>query len=327
MVIFMRIRATTCVGSRAISVWRKFTRASRVRYTGFLALSIAALTLGCASEDPVTALEESAALSSTTDFQTSLSIDMVAVKGGVMAPMAKRVIDTGPDRPPAVLRNSDLGPIETADFHLGRYELTWQQWTAVRERATERGYDLSESGKGCGPNHPVQSVNWVDVLKWCNALSELTGLSPVYRVDGAVYREGIAIPDWDRSANGFRLPSEAEWEYAARGGMDARSTLYAGSDEADDVAWHWGNSKGADCGLWDTRGTWPVGLKAPNGLGFYDLTGNVWEWCWDARREGRRLRGGSWNDGPGGVNLGFQIQYPPDREWTFFGFRLARNLE
>ena len=288
------------------------------------ALAITALHSGCALEKPESARHAEHGSTPAPGGAAAIEgVDMVAVEGGTMVAMT----DTGPLEGGVAPRPSDLGPLEPSDFLLGRHEVTWREWLAVRDWAAASGYDIADTGDGCAPDHPVHSVSWYDAVKWCNALSEMSGLTPVYRIDGDVYRGGQHVPDWDRAANGFRLPTEEEWEYAARGGAHAEHTLYAGSNDANAVGWHYGNSQGADCGLWSVRGTWAVGLKEPNELGIHDMTGNVWEWCWDTKRDRRRLRGGSWNDGPGGVLIAFQIQYPPEREWNFFGLRLARNAE
>jgi formylglycine-generating enzyme required for sulfatase activity len=112
---------------------------------------------------------------------------------------------------------------------------------------------------------PVAGVDWYDAVKYCNWLSEKEGLTPCYDVKGR-------LSQCDFSADGYRLPTEAEWEYAARGGQRSQGYIYAGSDNVDDVGWYEGNSG---------KQTYPVGQKQPNELGLYDMSGNMWEWCWD----------------------------------------------
>ncbi len=134
-----------------------------------------------------------------------------------------------------------------------------------REFADQTGWRFPEL-PGCATDrHPVVNVTWLDATVYANWLSERDGLRPVYFVDGREVK-------WDREADGWRFPTEAEWEYAARGGPAAGGTRYAGNDHADLVAWHQRNSGG---------GAQQVGLLLPNELGLYDMSGNVSEWCWD----------------------------------------------
>jgi len=112
---------------------------------------------------------------------------------------------------------------------------------------------------------PVIEVTWYDAAAYCNWLSEKMGLTPCYRGSGKTIQ-------CDFSANGYRLPTEAEWEYAARGGAKSLGFAYAGSDNPDEVAWYAANSGGV---------MHPVGQKKPNELGLYDMSGNLYEWCWD----------------------------------------------
>jgi formylglycine-generating enzyme len=200
---------------------------------------------------------------------------------------------------------TDANPtnVYVSAFYMDTNLVSSNQWQLVYSRATNNGYSFDEAGSGKAGNHPVQTVDWFDCVKWSNARSQQAGLTPVYYTDAdltQLFTNGdygtTVYANW--SANGYRLPTEAEWEKAARGGLSGQRFPWG-----DTISWSQANYygypgslggyaydlsmaidfdpafSGGDNG--DYPYTSPVGSFAPNGYGLYDMAGNVWEWCWD----------------------------------------------
>jgi formylglycine-generating enzyme required for sulfatase activity len=229
--------------------------------------------------------------------------------------------------------------VSAHDFYIGRYEVTQKDWTVVmgKNPSTFKGDDL-----------PVETVSWYDCVDYCNKRSVKEGLKLCYHIDKDK-KDPDNTNDLDSmkwtvtfipNADGYRLPTAAEWEYAARGGQLSRGYVYSGSNELEEVGWYWKNS-----GDKYLTGSWswsalaqnnnrcqPVGRKAPNELGLYDMSGNVREWCWDAPADdttgqppGRVWKGGGWMGADFCCEPSFRAMYQANGKGPDQGFRLCRN--
>lgn len=213
--------------------------------------------------------------------------------------------------------DADLGGyhlVLPSDIFMGCTEVTFIQWGEVQGWANINGYSLP-SGTGWGADHPIHTVTWYDCIVWCNAKSEMEGLNPCYKQDANILRSTSSTAGlWcDFNENGYRLPTDVEWEYAARGGLQ-------------DKRYPWGDSISASNARYNTTGTISVRSYLANGYGLHDVSGNVWEWCWDSVGFHRSLRGGSWDFAADGLRCGYRLTaYAPADRYHNIGFRIVRR--
>jgi formylglycine-generating enzyme required for sulfatase activity len=281
------------------------------------------------------------------------------------------LIPAGPfqmgDQSSPLVGSSDERPVHTVQvsaFYMGKYEVTKGEWDAVREWGLANGYTDLAVGNGVyaskGADHPVHTITWYDMVKWCNARSQKEGFTPCYTVSGDTYKTGnndAAVCNW--SANGYRLPTEAEWEKAARGGVAGKNFPW-GTDtithsqanyyvfSSNGTTNYYGYDLSPTRGYHPTYGTGstayssPVGSFAPNGYGLYDMAGNMWERCWDwygsyaagsqtdprgaAAGSYRAIRGGSWYSHAIDTRCAGRSGNAPDyTRNNGVGFRVARG--
>jgi len=193
----------------------------------------------------------------------------------------------GPDELP-------LRTVYVSAFYMDNYMVTKSLWDAVYQWATKHGYNFDYAGSGKGANHPVQTIDWYDCVKWCNARTEKEGRVPAYYTDAGLsvrYRTGQVEP-YVKWSTGYRLPTEAEWEKAARGGLSGQRFPWGNT-----ISWSRANYRAIpSIYAYDVNSiegfdpvfatgnypyTNPVGYFGVNGYGLYDMAGNVYQWCWD----------------------------------------------
>jgi len=210
--------------------------------------------------------------------------------------------------------------VTVSSFYMAKYPVTQAEYQAImgENPSQYKGDDL-----------PVEKVTWLNAVNYCNNRSMKEGLTPVYTING----NNVT---WDRNANGYRLPTEAEWEYACRAGT--QTPFYTG-DRIEDAGWYKGNTRDMTT---LQRSTFPVGQKTPNAFGLYDMHGNVLEWCWDffapytaeaqvdpigpATGDRRVYRGGCFDFDELNCRSAYRFRQHVNFKFFYNGFRVARNI-
>ena len=255
----------------------------------------------------------------TCTFAYGLSDGLVLINGGTF-------MMGSPAEEPLRVGNEIQREVTIGSFYIGMYEVTQDEYQEIMN---------SNPSYFKGPDLPVEQVSWFSAIAYCNALSEKMGLEMAYTINGQTV-------SWNRNANGYRLPTEAEWEYSCRAGT--MTPFNTGDNVTIDQANYDGRRPYNKNAAGDYRQkTTAVGSFPPNSFGLFDMHGNVGEWCWDWNAEYARgaqldpagadigsyrvFRGGSWNHAADFLRSARRGGNLPSTRGYYLGFRIARNAE
>ena len=308
-------------------------------YLGAQIVSITCATDGATiryttdGSDPTSSSE---VYNSPMNISSSSTIKAIAYKyGWTPSPIssANYDIDQTPTQmvfiPGGTIHNG-ISDVTVNSFYLDKYQLTQAAYESVM--GTWNSDPLGDGTAGIGSDYPVYYVTWFNAIEYCNRRSRQEGLTPCYSYSNYGTNTDNWPSGWNVDNNnhsnvncawnvdGYRLPRETEWEYAARGGLQTHGYIYSGSNDIDAVAWHWDNWGAAH------RSTHTVGDKLANELGLYDMSGNVWEWCWDMYDGSSRVfRGGSWNHLAHRCTVSYRNFDIAKTRYSYVGFRVCRR--